>query len=118
MKTLNSKSILQCKNEEEETIHSEENNQIFEQINNSPNYNCTVTIKFIDEANKDRNPIRIKTRLHDIEKIIEESTDFTNGVDIFEDNGKLLFVVHGRFFTKDGIHGIEETHVEVVCTVL
>ena len=60
----------------------------------------------------------MKTRLHDIERIIEELTDYTNRVDIFEDNGKLLFVVHGRFFTKDGIQGLEETHIEVVCTAL
>lgn len=115
MKALNSKSILLCKNEEQEIFHNQENNQIFEQIFNNQNCDCIVAIKFVDEANKERNPIAIKTRLYDIERIIEDFIDFTNGVDIFENNGKLLFVVYGRFFTKDGIRGIEETHVEVIC---
>ena len=53
MKLLNSKSILDC-DEFEEEIHNKETQEILERLLKYPNYDCAAIIKYFDEANKDR----------------------------------------------------------------
>ena len=56
MKLLNSKSILDC-DEFEEEIHNKEAQEILESLLKYPNYDCAAIIKYFDEANKDKEPI-------------------------------------------------------------
>ena len=80
MKLLNSKSILDC-DEFEEEIHNKETQEILERLLKYPNYDCAAIIKYFDEANKDREPIIKQCELHSCEEIIEY-VDFKNGVDL------------------------------------
>lgn len=48
---LNSKSILNC-NEEEEKEHNNEIEEISKMIYSLPNYDCAIIIKYVDKANE------------------------------------------------------------------
>ena len=50
---LNSKSILNC-NEEEEKEHNNEIEEISKMIYSLPNYDCAIIIKYVDKANEKR----------------------------------------------------------------
>ena len=50
---LNSKSILNC-NEEEEKEHNNEIEEISKMIYSLPNYDCAIIIKYVDKAKEKR----------------------------------------------------------------
>lgn len=58
MQLLNTKSILEC-DEDEAVIHNEEIKRELEDLLNYPNYECAAIIQYFDIAHKDREPIMI-----------------------------------------------------------
>lgn len=97
---LNSKSILDC-NEYEEEIHNKEIELIAEKVQGLPNYNCMVVIKYKDEAHKNRKEQRLSTNLHDFLEMLEY-VDMKNGVDLkIGDNNLLTLVAYGQLFSNN-----------------
>ena len=80
MKLLNSKSILDC-DEFEEEIHNKETQEILEGLLKYPNYDCAAIIKYFDEVNKDKEPIIKQCKLHSCDETIEYVA-FKDGVDL------------------------------------
>ena len=91
MRLLNTKSILNC-NELEEEKHNQENQDILSKLSNYPNYDCAAIIKYFDEANKDKEPIIKSCNLHNCDEMIEY-VDSKNGVDIALVENFLTFIV-------------------------
>lgn len=54
MKLLNSKSILDC-NEQETKQHNQECSTIIQKLHEYDDYECAVIYKYFDEANKKKN---------------------------------------------------------------
>ena len=88
---LNSKSILNC-NEEEEKEHNNEIEEISKMIYSLPNYDCAIIIKYVDKANEKRKYIDIK-----------------NGIDlVIEDNNIFSIHAYGQCYKlKDDFHFVE-----------
>lgn len=69
MRLLNTKSILDC-NEQEEEKHDQEIQDILSKLTYYPNYDCAAIIKYFAEANKDKEPIIKSCNLHDCDEMI------------------------------------------------
>ena len=94
MRLLNTKSILDC-DEFEEEVHNQETQDILSKLSNYPNYDCAAIIKYFDEANKDKKPIIKSCNLHNCDEMIEY-VDSKNGVDIALVENFLTFIVYGQ----------------------
>lgn len=97
MKLLNSKSILDC-DEFEEEIHNKETQEILEGLLKYPNYDCAAIIKYFDEVNKDKEPIIKQCKLHSCDEMIEYVV-FKDGVDLALVEDYLTFIVYGQGYT-------------------
>lgn len=97
MKLLNSKSILDC-DEFEEEIHNKETQEILEGLLKYPNYDCAAIIKYFDEVNKDKEPIIKQCKLHSCDEVIEYVV-FKDGVDLALVEDYLTFIVYGQGYT-------------------
>lgn len=97
MKLLNSKSILDC-DEFEEEIHNKETQEILEGLLKYPNYDCAAIIKYFDEVNKDKEPIIKQCKLHSCDETIEYVA-FKDGVDLALVEDYLTFIVYGQGYT-------------------
>ena len=101
MKLLNSKSIIDC-NDIEEEIHSEELNKILEYIGSKKNYDCAVLKKYQDERHKHIEMEVIPSSLYAISDVIE-SCDLKNGVDVYLDEEDFyVFVTYGQLYELNG----------------
>ena len=94
MRLLNTKSILDC-DEFEEEVHNQETQDILSKLSNYPNYDCAAIIKYFDEANKDKKPIIKSCNLHNCDEMIEY-VDSKNGVDIALVENFLTFIVYSQ----------------------
>lgn len=113
MKLLNSKSILDC-NEQEQIIHQQEINDILCEIYSLKNYDCAIIFKHIDEAHKNKKDIIKPCELHDFMEMIEY-IDFKNGIDFaVEDNGVFIVVVYGQGYEYNDKYYLIETHIHVL----
>ena len=97
MKLLNSKSILDC-DEFEEEIHNKETQEILEGLLKYPNYDCAAIIKYFDEVNKDKEPIIKQCKLHSCDET-SEYVAFKDGVDLALVEDYLTFIVYGQGYT-------------------
>ena len=111
MRLLNTKSILDC-NEFEEEKHNQENQDILSKLSNYPNYDCAAIIKYFDEANKDREPIIKKCNLHNCDDMIEY-VDSKNGVDVAIVEDFLTFIVYGQEYFKDVTYYITQIGIQI-----
>lgn len=100
MKLLNSKSILDC-NEKEEEMHNEEINNYLESFISKNNYECAVLIKSFDEIHKNSEPIIKSCMLHDCQEMLEY-VDIKNGVDIADVDGYFTFLTYGQCYVVNG----------------
>lgn len=91
MRLLNTKSILDC-NELEEEKHNQENQDLLSKLSN---YDCAAIIKYFDDANKDKEPIIKSCKLHNCDEMIEY-VDSKNGVDVAIVENFLTFIVYGQ----------------------
>lgn len=111
MNLLNSKSILDC-NEFEKEMHNKENQEILEGLLKYPNYDCATTIKYFDEANKDRELIIKQCELHTCEEMIEY-VDLKNGVDLALVEDYLTFIVYGQSYTIGDDYHLVQTGIQI-----
>lgn len=113
MKLLNTKSILDC-NENEELIHNQEIEDILEDIYGLENYDCAVIFKHVDQAHNHKEDIIKPCQLYDFMEMIEY-VDFKNGIDFaVEDNGVFVVVAYGQGYELDGKYHLIETHIHVM----
>lgn len=93
MKLLNSKSILDCTNQEIEQ-HNQECFSIIESLHKYDDYDCAVIYKYFDEANKEREPVIKQCNLYDCLDMVQFA-DIKNGVDFAMVEGFLTFICYG-----------------------
>lgn len=111
MRLLNTKSILDC-NELEEEKHNQENQDLLSKLSNYPNYDCAAIIKYFDEANKDKEPIIKSCNLHNCDEMINY-IDSKNGVDIAIVEDFLTFIVYGQGYFIDNISYQTQTEIQI-----
>ena len=110
---LNSKSILDCE-EFEENTHNKEIEDICEKLTKLPDYRCVATIKYVDPANSNKKEKIVQTNLHDILEMIEY-VDFKNGVDLEIGIDNLLtFVAYGEFYIMNGKDYFRKTCIHIM----
>lgn len=93
MELLNSKSILDC-NEQETEQHNQECSLIIEKLLKYDNYDCAVIYKYFDEANKEKEPVIKQCNLYDCLDMAQYA-DIKNGVDFGIVEGFLTFICYG-----------------------
>lgn len=111
MRLLNTKSILDC-NELEEEKHNQENQDLLSKLSNYPNYDCAAIIKYFDEANKDKEPIIKSCNLHNCDEMINY-IDSKNGVDIAIVEDFLTFIAYGQGYFIDNISYQTQTGIQI-----
>ena len=111
MRLLNTKSILDC-NELEEEKHNQENQDLLSKLSNYTNYECAAIIKYFDEANKDKEPIIKSCNLHNCDEMINY-IDSKNGVDIAIVEDYLTFIVYGQGYFIDNISYQTQTGIQI-----
>lgn len=111
MKLINSKSILNC-DEFEEEIHNQENNEFIEKLFDSPDYKCAALIKRTDMNDVDSEVTIKPCSLHDCFEMVEY-VDAKNGVDIFNDGGFITFMVYGQHYKKDEKFYIVQHEIQI-----
>ena len=113
MRLLNSKSILDC-DEQEELVHQLEIENVINEIYQLENYDCAIIFKHMDEAHKNKKDVIKSSQLYDFMEMIEY-VDFKNGFDFaVEDNGVLVIVVYGQGYEMNGVYHLIETHIHVL----
>lgn len=111
MRLLNTKSILDC-DEVEEEIHNRETQDILSKLSNYPNYDCAAIIKYFDEANKDKEPIIKSCSLHNCDEMIGY-VDSKNGVDIAIVEDFLTYIVYGQGYSVNDKYHLIQTGIQI-----
>lgn len=101
---LNTKSILDC-NEEETEIHFKEIENLFEKLSTN-NHLCIIKVDHLDPYQQKTKEIKVhQMQMSEIEEFIQ-NFDIKNGADIYNDQKNLVFVLYGqtyRYENKDCI---------------
>ena len=108
MLLLNSKKILDC-NENEESIHENEIITILDNIHKIHNIDCALIIN--DSFNNE--PKITKCKLHDVFEYLEYF-DNKNGIDIYQDDDFLTFILNGQTYIKDNESHIYFTSIKIL----
>ena len=103
---LNSKSIIDC-DEYEEEIHNGEIELIADKIYELPNYDCAVVIKYKDIAHKNKKEKIMSCSLHNFLEMVQY-VDIKNGVDLeIGDNNLLTIRAYGQCYEiKDDYYNV------------
>lgn len=110
---LNSKSILEC-DEFEEQEHNQEILDIVDEISELPNYDCAVVIKSLDPAHKNVEDKIMACSLYDFLETIEY-VDIKNGVDIeIGDNNVLNLICYGSTYTLNEKHYLVKNSISIL----
>lgn len=113
MRLLNSKSILDC-NEQEMLVHEQEIEDILNEIYQLDNYGCAIIFRHMDEAHKKQEDVIKACQLYDFMEMIEY-VDFKNGIDFaVEDNGVFVVIVYGQGYEMNSNYYLIETHIHVM----
>lgn len=91
---INSKSIIDC-DEYEEEEHNNEIESFMEKIYMIPNYKCAVIRKDVDMAHMNNKEKIYSCYLHEFLEIIEYC-DIKYGVDVVFENNKLKVITYGQ----------------------
>lgn len=114
MLLLNSKSILNCLNEEEEKNHKKEVERIMETIYSMPDYRVILRYRFVDEAHQRNIDMFTHSNLHNFLESID-GIDCKNGYDLtVKDHDTLTVVIYGQHYLLKNVFHIVETHVDVL----
>ena len=96
---LNTKSILQC-DEEETEIHFKEIETLFEKTSND-NHLYNVKVSYLDPYQQKTKEIKIhQMKMSEIENFIQ-NFDIKNGADIYNNQKNLVFVLYGQNYNYD-----------------
>ena len=102
MYLYNTKSRLNCENEEEQSQHENEINSFFSKLASLPDYECAVLRKYQDKYHENIPQRVIPTTLHQISEDLE-GEDLKNGIDIVIDDEYFILVAYGSGYTaKNG----------------
>lgn len=113
MKLINSKSIIDC-DEQEEKIHADEINNVLELLSSKGNYDCAVLKKYQDEGHKHIEMETLHSNLYSISEVIE-NCDFKNGVDVcVDEEGYYVFVVYGQIYELEDKHHMMTTALKIM----
>ena len=105
MESLNSKSILDCSEQETEQ-HNQECSSIIENLHKYDDYDCAVIYKYFDEANKEKEPVIKQCKLYDSLDVVQFA-DIKNGVDFAIVEGFLTFVCYGSEYQYNNQNNYE-----------
>lgn len=111
MELLNSKSILDCTEQEAEQ-HNQECSLIIENLHKYDDYYCAVIYKYFDEANKEREPVIKQCNLYDCLGMIQFA-DFKNGVDFAVVEGFLTFICYGSEYEYNNQIHLVTTGIQI-----
>lgn len=97
---LNTKSILQC-DEEETELHFKEIEVLFEKLSTDNNiYNVEVT--YLDPYQKEHKPTKIvQMKISELEDFIQ-NFDIKNGADIYNDQKNIVIKLYGQTYQYKG----------------
>ena len=111
---LNTKSILQC-DEEETEIHNNEIEMLFEQhLSSNPNL-CQVTISYLDPHQKEtKTETKRVINTYELEDIIQ-NYDIKNGLDIFQDtnNYDIILKLYGQGYCYNNDTNLVTTQLRI-----
>ena len=108
MKLLNSKSSIDC-NEYEEKYHLNEIQTIYKNICKINNIDCALVITNSFE----NEPKIIKSKLHNILDDLAYF-DIKNGVDVYQDEDFITFVLNGQIYKENNDYKIFNTFIKVL----
>ena len=111
MELLNSKSILDC-NEQEIEQHNQECSAIIESLHKYDDYDCAVIYKYFDEANKEKEPVIKQCNLHDCLDMVQYA-DIKNGVDFATVEGFLTFICYGSEYEYNNQMYLVTTGIQI-----
>ena len=110
MDLLNSKTILDC-DEKEEEIHNEEIERFLKLILNLPNYECAMIFKR-EDLNNQKEIIKA-CMFHEVLDNIDY-VDIKNGVDLFVEDGILHIYCYGQHYTIDQTNKLVLNNIQVL----
>ena len=111
MELLNSKSILDCTEQETEQ-HNQECSAIIESLQKYDDYDCAVIYKYFDEANKEKEPVIKQCNLHDCLDMVQYA-DIKNGVDFATVEGFLTFICYGSEYEYNNQMYLVTTGIQI-----
>lgn len=108
---LNSKSILDC-NEFEEEKHNEEIRKILSGLSEFYDYKCAVIIQKFDKLNKKEESIIKQCNLHKCYEMLEY-VDYKNGTDLALVDGFLTFIAYGQGYMIGNDYCFVQTGIQI-----
>lgn len=111
MELLNSKSILDC-NEQEIEQHNQECSLIIEKLLKYDNYDCAVIYKYFDEASKEKEPVIKQCNLYDCLDMVQYA-DIKNGVDFAVVEEFLTFICYGSEYEYNNQIHLVTTGIQI-----
>ncbi len=111
MELLNSKSILDCTEQETEQ-HDQECSAIIENLQKYDDYDCAVIYKYFDEANKEKEPVIKQCNLYDCLDMVQYA-DIKNGVDFATVEGFLTFICYGSEYEYNNQMYLVTTGIQI-----
>ena len=111
MELLNSKSILDC-NEQEIEQHNQECSLIIEKLLKYDNYDCAVIYKYFDEASKEKEPVIKQCNLYDCLDMVQYA-DIKNGVDFAVVEEFLTFICYGSEYEYNNQIQLVTTGIQI-----
>ena len=111
MELLNSKSILDCTDQEIEQ-HNKECSTIIENLHKYNDHDCAVIYKYFDEANKEKEPVIKQCNLYDCLDMVQYA-DIKNGVDFATVEGFLTFICYGSEYVLNNQVYLVTTGIQI-----
>ena len=111
MELLNSKSILDCTEQETEQ-HNQECSAIIESLQKYDDYDCAVIYKYFDEANKEREPVIKQCNLYNCLDMVQYA-DIKSGVDFAIVEGFLTFICYGSEYEYNNQIHLVTTGIQI-----
>lgn len=111
MELLNSKSILDCTEQETEQ-HNQECSAIIESLQKYDDYDCAIIYKYFDEANKEKELVIKQCNLYDCLDMIQYA-DIKNGVDFAAVEGFLTFICYGSEYEYNNQVHLVTTGIQI-----
>ena len=111
MELLNSKSILDCTEQETEQ-HDQECSAIIENLQKYDDYDCAVIYKYFDEANKEKEPVIKQCNLYDCLDMVQYA-DIKNGMDFATVEGFLTFICYGSEYEYNNQMYLVTTGIQI-----
>ena len=111
MRLLNTKSILDCK-EQDINQHNKETLSIIKNLQKNEDYDCAIIYKYFDEANKEKEPVIKQCNLYDCLDMVQYA-DIKNGIDFAIVEGFLTFICYGSEYEYNNQIHLVTTGIQI-----